>query len=133
MSTVSFFDDLYQANSPVADALFGKSFGLRWAGQAITLTAILSAHPIALDTEGNLVETSHSHNFEVTAADLELGPGGAVILPQPGMQFTEPQPDGTNAVYEVIKRQDGRCYDPLDNEATRLLVFAKLIRRSEQT
>jgi hypothetical protein len=133
VSSISFFDEVFQANAPVVDSIFGKSYGLRWAGTAITLTAILSAHPINFDSEGDVVETTHSHNFEVTAAALTLGQSGAVILPQPGMQFTDLQADGTNAVYEVVKRDDGRCYDPVDNEATRLLVYAKLIRRSEKT
>lgn len=126
--SISFFDILMQQTSSVADALFGKSFALVWQGQRIDpFTAILSAHPISLDDDGhNALETAHSHNFEISAAALTFG--GQTLLPQPGMQIVETRADGSQTVYELVKSAaNGRCYDTLDAEATRLLVFTVLL------
>ncbi len=127
MST-SFFDILIQQTSSVADAVFGKSYALSWQGKTIDpFTAILSAHPIALDDDGHSVlETAHSHDFEITAAAVVFG--GRQMLPVPGMQIVETHADGSQSVYELVKAEHlGRCYDPLDAEGTRLLVFAVLL------
>ena len=89
MSSVSFFDSLIQQTNPIADAVFGKSFALVWQGQTIDpFRAILSAHPIAMDDDGhNVLETAHSHNFEISAAAIVFG--GRQMLPVPGMQIVE--------------------------------------------
>ena len=128
---LSYFDSVIEGTWPLADATFGKAFALRWRRETIDpFTAILSAHPITLnDDKHSVLETAHTHAFEVSAADVVFG--GRQILPQPGMQFVETMSDGSQAVYEVVKSdraEGGRCYDPLDSEETRLLVFTVLVQ-----
>ncbi len=92
------------------------------------MTAILSAHPILTEAEGQDAATStHSHNFEINAADL-VDPNGNQVDPQAGMEFTEAMSDGSTNVYEVRPLPRGRAFDPLDAEETRLLVYANYVR-----
>lgn len=119
----SFFDSLIEATSAIADAVFGKEFDFCWNGQRCRLPAILSAHPIVTEAEGNDAAVStHSHNFEINAADLVFSE--VVTEPQAGMVIEEKMSDGTVNRYEVRPCLKGRSYDPLDAEETRLLVFA---------
>ena len=123
-AAISFFDSLIETTSAIADSVFSKLFTVRWNGMNCTLNAILSAHPIATDA-GDLEaggESTHSHNFEINAADLAFA--GMVTEPQAGMEFCEAMSDGSTNVYEVRPLPKGRAFDPLDAEETRLLVYA---------
>ncbi|MGO9111163.1 MAG: hypothetical protein ACLP9L_18215 [Thermoguttaceae bacterium] len=120
--TTSFFDQIIESTSAIADAVFGKTFTFCWNGQACKLTAILSAHPIVTELDGTIAESVHSHNFEIDAADLVFG--GVQTEPQAGMEIREAMADGSQNVYEIRPRSKARAYDPLDAEETRLLVYA---------
>jgi hypothetical protein len=120
---ISYFDSLIEGTSAIADAVFSKWFTFRWNGQRCELTAILSAHPIVTDpADADEATSTHSHNFEINAADLMFG--GVVTEPQAGMEIEEKMADGSRNVYEVRPRDKARAFDPLDAEATRLLVYA---------
>ena len=66
--------------------------------------------------------STHSHNFEINAADLVFN--GVVTEPQAGMEIRETLADGSTNAYEVRPLPRGRAFDPLDAEETRLLVYA---------
>ena len=119
---ISYFDSLIESTSVIADAVFAKQFVFCWQGQRCRLDAILSAHPIVTEVDGQVGESTHSHNFEINAADLVFD--GLVTEPQGGMLIEERMADGSKNVYEVRPRDKARAYDPLDAEETRLLVFA---------
>ena len=122
--SISFFDSLIESTSAIADAVFGKTFEFCYNGQTCQLTATLSAHPIVTDA-GDVEQgagSTHSHNFEINAADLVFA--GVVTEPQAGMEIRETMADGSTNVYEVRPLPKGRAYDPLDAEETRLLVYA---------
>jgi hypothetical protein len=120
---ISYFDSVIESTSAIADAVFSKRFVVRWNGQRCPITAILSAHPILTDPGDNAESTStHSHNFEINAAGLMFG--GQVVEPQAGMEIEEEMADGSVNLYEVRPRDKARAFDPLDAEATRLLVYA---------
>lgn len=125
----SFFDNLLATTDAAVDAYYGSTYMLRWQGEAVPLTAIVSALDLANDTDGELIESVYSHTFEITAADVVFG--GLVTLPMPGMQFAEDLGDGTSAIWEVVKNQKGRCYHPFDPSGRRLIVYANLIRSAE--
>jgi hypothetical protein len=120
--TTSFFDSLIESSSAIADDVFGKTFTFCWNGQTCTITAILSAHPIVTEMDGQMMNSTHSHNFEINAADLVFG--GSLTEPQAGMEIREALADGTTNVYEVRPHSKARAFDPLDAEQTRLLVYA---------
>lgn len=122
--TTSFFDSLIESTSAIADAVFGKQFTFTWQEfEPCTLGAILSARPILTSAEdGGMAESTHSHNFEINAADLVFN--GYVTEPQAGMIIAEDLADGSKNFYEVRPRDKARAYDPLDAEETRLLVYA---------
>ena len=124
--SISFFDSLIEGTSAIADALFGKKYEVSWNGQTCTLTAILSAHPVVTENYGSIGESTHSHNFEINAADLKFG--GIVTEPQVGMEFRETLADGSVDVYEVRPRDKLRCFDQLDAEDTRLIVFTNFFQ-----
>ena len=122
--TTSFFDSLIESTSAIADAVFAKEFTFTWQEfNPCTLNAILSAHPILTSLEdGGMAESTHSHNFEINAADLVFA--SVVTEPQAGMIIQETLADGSQNLYEIRPRDKARAYDPLDAEETRLLVYA---------
>jgi hypothetical protein len=128
--TTSEFDRLLPAVDGVFDALFAKSFFYRrkQTGAVLSIVASLGSHLIeAKIEEGTMLYDSwHGHRFDV--ASSQLVDGAIAFVPEPGDEIAEPNADGSSQVYLVTKTTKGRCYDPIDAEERRLLVFTKQIR-----
>jgi hypothetical protein len=129
----NYFDTMFkEAVDPTLDAAFAEPFGYRRRGvyaDGSPIIATLSAHPILYDAVGNIVQTVHTHNFAVKASDVCFG--GIVSLPHEGDEITKDMGDGTAEVYVVCKGEKSRCYDPIDGQGYRLLVFSQLTTRKE--
>lgn len=126
------FDTCFESAQPEMDGAFAKSFGYRRKGRyadGSPITATLSSHPINFDEQGNIVETTRSHNFEVKATLICFD--DIVMVPEAGDEWVEYADDGSAKIYEVVKGERSRCYDPIDGEENRLLVFAMATRRRE--
>lgn len=123
---VSYFDSLFIVADPVLDEVFAKTFYYRHDGQSIEITASLRAHDIEANEENGLIESWHGHDFELRTDALTLD--GVFFRPQAGDEIAEPIDAGGYSVYQVLPPPKKRCYEPVDAEETKLLVFAKFVR-----
>jgi hypothetical protein len=129
----NYFDTMFrEAVDPTLDAAFAEPFGYRRRGvyaDGSPILATLSAHPTLYDAVGSIVQTVHTHILALKAALISFG--GMVSLPQEGDEITKDLGDGTAEVYEVCKGEKSRCYDPIDGQGYRLVVFSQLTTRKE--
>ena len=125
-AATSEFDRLFADIDPQIDALFGKGFVYRRQGQSIPIAATLTTHKIEADEKNGLSESWHGHIFEVASDALVFD--GDTFLPASGDEIAEPLADGGFEVYVVRPKPKGRCYDPLDAEQRKLLVYCLYIR-----
>ena len=125
---VSFFDAIFAAVDPILDEVFAKAFFYRREGQSIAITASLRAHDIEANEENGLVDSWHGHNFELRSDALVVN--GAFFRPEPGDEIAEPEGTGY-LIYQVMPPPKKRCYEPVDAEEVKLLVYAKFTRQEQ--
>lgn len=125
----SLFDDVLYAVDPALDEWFASNYTYHRGAASIALVASVTAHAIEVSDEKGLTDSAHSHNFTLRAEDLVLS--GTRFLPTAGDLIREDNGDGTNTVYQVVKRADNRCFDEIDAAGLKLQVFTNLIARTE--
>jgi hypothetical protein len=129
--SVSEFDACFQAYNSVLDVYFAKAFEYRARGQTLAITATASAHVVEADPIKDITDSWIGWAFVVTAAELTIG--GDVFDPEQGHEIAELRPDGTKQVYLVCRPPNMRCFAALDNERTKLVVYAKEVRNEPES
>jgi hypothetical protein len=117
---------MFQQADPILGSVFDKDVLYRSRGQTISLRASLRAHDIVANEENGLYESWHGHVWELRADALTID--GQTFDPVAGDEVAEPQADGTLKIYEVVPLPKKRCFDPVDAEEFKLLVYTKVIR-----
>jgi hypothetical protein len=126
----SIFDEVFASVDPLLGDVFDKDFVYRRDGRTIEIRASIRAHDSSADMTDSVGESWHSHNFELTAADLVLD--GEVFEPAQDDEIAEANGDGTSTIYQVVRQPRRRCFEAIDSAGMKLLVFTNQIRRREQ-
>jgi hypothetical protein len=131
VATKAFFDEVFEAIDPILDEVFAKLFLYVRGETQIELQASLRAHDIEVEVGQNAIDSWHGHNFELRADALVIT--GNTITPTVGDEIWEPLDSGWQ-VYKIMPPGNSkRCFEPVDAEEIKLLVYAKKTRTEAAT
>lgn len=117
-------DDDFAAVESLEDELFGDSITYSRGTNSVTITAIAAEINREVEDEDGVPVQLQRRTYEINAADLVVG--GNAITPRPGDLIAE-SINGTTQTFEVLPLGSKPCFDWLDSQHRRVLVYAKRI------
>lgn len=126
----SYFDTIFGTVDPQLDEIYGKAFFYRRCGVIIEIIATVQAHKIEASDSNGLMGSWHGHHFELRTSDLVIG--GVVFKPEVGDEIAELSDDElTYDIFQVVTPPGARCFDPVDVEEHKLMVFTQFLRTEQ--
>jgi hypothetical protein len=124
----SMFDAMFAGADTALDAVFGATFMYRVGTSLIEITATKHLFEVEADDNKGIVDSWRGWAFDVIASELVLNDD--LVTPASGHEIIESM-DSYSQVYRVLPLPDSRCFAPADTDGTKLIVYAKEIRKED--
>ena len=121
------FDSMFADCQTTLDEVFADALEYRAGGQVLPVTGIVASHRLGMDVDRDVMSAWEDEMVELPTASL-VYPSGDTFLPNGGHEIAKQLPDGTTEVFIVVDGPNGRPFEYLDTDHTRIAIFCKHIR-----